>query len=118
MKRDMELVRKILIAAEEKQDFQPQKLEIDGYSQEEISYHIKIMTQAGLIESQGYATSTGIPLWCIKSLTWEGHEFLDAARNEKVWTKVKKKIAEEGGSIPFDVLKHVLKQTTATLFLG
>ena len=34
-------------------------------------------------------------------LTWQGHEFLDAARNEDRWNQAKKTISEKGGSLTF-----------------
>ena len=38
------------------------------------------------------------------SMTWAGYEFLDASKNETVWTKAKKAV----GNSSFDVLKTVL----------
>ena len=35
---------------------------------------------------------------------WEGYEFLDKIRNDTVWGKIRAKIQEKGGSIPFDVM--------------
>ena len=42
------------------------------------------------------------------SLTWQGHEFLDAARNDTIWRKAKKKVLETTGGLAFDVLKAAL----------
>lgn len=41
----------------------------------------------------------------ISSLTWNGHEFLDNVRNDTVWAKLKRAVAEKGGAVSFDVLK-------------
>lgn len=41
-------------------------------------------------------------------LSWAGHEFLDAARDEGTWQRAKKKATAKGGGIVFDVLKAVL----------
>jgi hypothetical protein len=56
--------------------------------------------------------------WIPKGLTWDGHEFLDAIRNDTVWNKTKRVIADKGGSIPFDVLKDLALKFTRTHFLG
>jgi len=51
MKRDMELVRKILLETEARSWSQSDDpVEVKGYSAEQIAYHIKIMFDAGLIE--------------------------------------------------------------------
>ena len=50
----------------------------------------------------------------IKEISWEGHEFLDAARNQSNWNKAKTIIKEKGGSITIDVLKQLLIQLLKT----
>jgi hypothetical protein len=49
--------------------------------------------------------------WLAGGLTWEGHEFLDAARDDTRWSKAKKLVQEKGGSLMFEALKAVLVQT-------
>ena len=41
-------------------------------------------------------------------LTWKGHEFVDAARNETRWKKAMGIVRDKGGSITLDVLKEPL----------
>ena len=109
MKRDMDLVRKILLQCEKQESgFPPEKLEIEGYSDAQIGYHVHLMGEAGLLHivdrthMQSEAPEA-IPL----GMTWEGHEFLDAARSETVWEKAKG-AASSVGSVAFGVLKNVL----------
>lgn len=45
-------------------------------------------------------------------LTWEGHEFLDAAREDTRWNKAKE-VAAKTGSLTFSMLKEVLVQLSA-----
>lgn len=117
----MELVRKILIALEEHENaFRPIPLSIegiDGYTKEQVKYHLKLMHQAGLIEAMKLS-SFGGEEWVVKSLTWQGHEFLDAAKNDTIWNSVKTKLKEQGANIPFDVLKELLKQAAKKYFMG
>lgn len=40
-------------------------------------------------------------------LTWLGHEFLDAARDDGRWEKAKSAISKVGGW-SFEVVKHIL----------
>jgi hypothetical protein len=112
MKRDMDLVRKILFAIEahpKPRDWVP--IELQNASEKEISYHIKLLGQAGLIEVEDVSTmgKDGFE-WKAKSLTWEGHEFLEAARDDNRWNKTKKIVAEKGGGLIFEVLKQALIQ--------
>jgi|SRR5690606_17435649 len=112
MKRNMELIRNILFTLE--QDENPFKwgpVEINGYDYKEISYHLKLLYQAGLVEAKSVATKD-TDIWWAKNLTWSGHEFLDSIRNDSVWKKTKQGIKEKGfelGSIPFEVLKEYAK---------
>jgi hypothetical protein len=41
-------------------------------------------------------------------LTWEGHEFLDAARNKTMWNRAKTALTTQGAGLSFDVMKALL----------
>ncbi len=43
----------------------------------------------------------------LRSLTWNGHEFLDAVRDEKIWNKTKNIFIEKGSTMTFELLKAV-----------
>ncbi len=111
MKRDMDLARRILLAIEADStvtggDFGI-PLEFEGVPQETISYHVKLLERAGLIEATDLSDS-GEFLWMAQGLTWEGHEFLDAARESGRWEKAKQVVLEKTGGLSFDVLKALL----------
>lgn len=113
MKRDMELVRTILLTIEESpedswdsdEDFQ-----IDGYDHEIVMRHVGMLREADLVEALDAGTMSGVA-FIPRRLTWNGHEFLDAARNEQVWNQTKVAIRQHGGSVPFEVLKVLLIET-------
>ena len=111
MKRDMDLVRKILLALEENEDdfetgWQP---EIDDHSFEEICYHLEIMKEAGLLEADiEREIGSPLPIIYLRRLTWEGHEFLDSAREESLWNRAKQKTVEATGGLSLHMLKGVL----------
>ena len=109
MKRDLDLARNILLAIENNEnatgpDWKP--LTIPGYSQEQVSYHIMLLDEAGLIEAEKLTTFDGFK-WEYERLTWQGHEFLDSARDENLWKQAKNKL-EEIKNPSFEVLKTVL----------
>src|SRR3990170_5270158 len=91
MKRDMDLVRKILmVCADHPHGFAPRELKIEGYSEEQIGDHVYLMTQAGLVKGADVTTrGSDSPEAVVSSITWEGHEFLEASRDEGLWSKAK-----------------------------
>ncbi|MCD8510125.1 MAG: DUF2513 domain-containing protein [Bacillus sp. (in: Bacteria)] len=119
MKRDMELVRKILIAIEDsnKDPHDTLELSLDEYEDLFVYYHIKLLYEAGLIDAMDASSMDGTE-WYAKSLTWDGHEFLDSIRNDNVWNEVRKHVKEKGGSIPLEVLKALAVKISTKYFLG
>jgi hypothetical protein len=116
MKRDMDLIREILLEVEKRQGLTGWlDLQIPSRDTEEVAYHVKLLDQAGYLQATDLSSHDGF-YWAPKSLTWEGHEFLDAARNETVWAKAKSFIRENGGSVPLEVVKAFMVQV-ATSFL-
>ncbi len=101
MKRDMDLVRKILLAmeADEHADFA-------GYDQEVIGHHVWLMEQGDLITAaattvHGEAIAVALPL----EIAWRGYEFLDAVRDDVVWTAVGRRLKAQGLSLPLALLQ-------------
>jgi hypothetical protein len=110
MKRDMNLVRNIVLALEDyPAGFAPRDFAVEGYSDEEIGYHIYIMMEAGLIRGADVTThGSKSPQAITTGLTWAGHEFADAARDPKRWEKAMELTKEKAGSITLDVLAKLL----------
>ncbi|MGH8545557.1 MAG: DUF2513 domain-containing protein [Gammaproteobacteria bacterium] len=112
MKRDFDLAREILRQIEESSDAVGVKwidLEIEGRDPVEVSYHVRLLDEAGLIEAFDLTTMGGFD-WRPKRLTWAGHEFLDAARDDARWEKAKDLTVKTAGSLSFEGLKYVLTQ--------
>jgi hypothetical protein len=104
MKRDMDLVRQILQAVENHDTVNRRPVvEIEGRSREEVSYHVMIMAQAGLLDAVDSSDMHNGLIWKVRSLTWAGHEFLDAVRSETVWNEVKK----QAKSAPLEIIKQL-----------
>ncbi len=103
MKRDMELIRAMLLQIEAHENPTVRiRIEVEGYSAQEIVYHVKLLAEAGLIEAYD-ASSTRELYWIPKHLTWSGHEFLDAVRHEVVWSRTKEIVEDKGGAVPFEI---------------
>lgn len=108
MKRDLELVRKILTHFENKENWAHEKdLKIEGYDDKLVSYHIDIMYEAGLLNGEPSKTKEGRIIDVIPfRLTWDGHEFLDNTRGGR-WEKILKKVKEKGGDFTFETVKKL-----------
>ena len=79
-----------------------------GYEREQLSYHFELMAEAGLIK--GFDVGAANVGWLPQRMTWDGHEFLDAARNEEHWSRVRGMIDETVESAPFDTWKAILSE--------
>jgi uncharacterized protein DUF2513 len=111
MKSDMDLHRKILLEIEKapyEKDEGMFDFAVEGYDRDSVSYHIMILDEARLIQARNL--NRGITgFWVPIRLTWEGHEFLDAARDNNRWNKAKGAMTQVGG-FALDVMKQLLIQ--------
>lgn len=118
MKRDWETIREILARVEDScgngrllktTDFPTDRIW-------EISYHIELLFDAGLISANMHRPSDGgAPSFHVSRLTWDGHEFLDAIRSDTVWQKTKKSFVSGGISMTFDLVKSVASDVAAAI---
>jgi hypothetical protein len=84
MKRDMNLIRLLLLETEGEEP----KPDLSPYNDAQRIYHSALLIEAGLVDGQIIQDSDGQPAATVTlRLTWAGHEFLDAARNDTIWHK-------------------------------
>jgi hypothetical protein len=103
MKRDMDLVRKILMTMEGAPANGVKAFSIVDYDAEMVSYHVAIMGEAGLLIAEDYSTLHTLDYLPVR-LTWAGHEFLEAVRDNSRWNQIKTQMDRTGGFV-FDVAK-------------
>ncbi len=112
MKRDMSLVREILLEIE-KDRAGDKLIDVLDYPVEEIIYHVKIMNDYGLIEAKVVEVfskkGSEFALETIKGITWEGYDFLDDIRDETVWKKTSAHIKKTTGTASLEMVKEVAK---------
>jgi len=110
MKRDMDLVRKLLLYLEDTVDYKPLRssdIAIGGYSDAQIGYHLRILADGGLIDVIDTNSMGSKTFGCfVKDITWKGHEFLDAVRDDGVWSHTMEKL-KPLGSASLEVVKSV-----------
>jgi hypothetical protein len=112
MKRDLDLVRKILIAMSENERGPNIKWgeTIPGYEDAKIYHHAHLMAQGGLIVATDITTMSDLnPVALPMSITWDGHEFLEASNKPGLWEKAQTHIIKPAGGVAFSVLLDWLK---------
>lgn len=110
MKRDMDLIRDILIQIGDADDDIDTNLLIKGKTDLEkrlIFYHVEILHGKNLIT--GYCiTTTGGDYWHMLKLTWDGNDFLSAIQDDDVWSSTKDGI-QNAGAFTFDLVKDLAR---------
>lgn len=100
MKRDLDLIREILLHIESGEQYDgsrefyystPEDMGLSGCTPEEFVYHCTLLIEDGYID--GAATIVNI---VVRRLTSRGHDFLDDIRDAGVWKQVKNRL----GSLP------------------
>ena len=109
MQRDMDLIRKVLLAMEAGGNFTD--LNIEGYDQVQVNYHIWLLRDGGFIEGHELPFVAGVPQGYAVTLRWSGHDFLSAARSERIWVQVLNKAKTAGVSLTIGLLKEMLEKT-------
>lgn len=108
MQRDLELIRTILLELERAPTPNQDELRLPDVSEEQIGYHVKLLHQAGFVEAIDISTREEPMAWLPLGLTWAGHEFLDAARNQTTWRRALQNVQGTAGSVPISVLQALL----------
>jgi len=116
MKRDMELLRRIVLKIEEKENGKSERwthAEIDNCSLEEFNSHFKLLIDEDYIDAEMMDDLRFGYVIMVKDLKWNGHEFLKAVRSEAIWNKTKDFFKLKGmmlGEVPIEVVKDVAIQ--------
>jgi len=105
MKRDMDLIRNILRSIDASEDDDAiSGMQIDGYSHQEIAYHVMLLKEAGIVRAK-IVCDAGVDAGAdsfipdeyeIYAITREGYTFLDAFSNDARWKKAAKIIGDIG----------------------
>jgi hypothetical protein len=120
MKRDMELIRKILFSIEnEHVDIALMGLNIPGYDFKTVAYHCKQLYEANMVSSyDSQFAGDGLYCFSVGGLTWEGNEFLDKIRSDTIWNDTKKLALDQGLPLIISVINNVASAIIAGLTKG
>jgi hypothetical protein len=100
MRRDDDLLRRVLFKFEENDDWVFVLREYLNMPLDErrFQYHVMLAADAGLVAPVGKSTYR---------LTNVGHDYLDAIRDDGIWERTKRQVAETGGNATLDILKQL-----------
>lgn len=104
MNRQMGLCRAILFAVEEQDNvtFSSELVGVVSSEAGQVGYNCQIFADPGLLicDDDPWGAT-------VQRLTWEGHEFLDAARDEDRWSEAKT-VAGKAKNWTFSTLSQIL----------
>ena len=120
MKRDMDLVRAILLVIEENEAARVGQPEISKglkkmfpngptWRGEQLIEHVQMMKEADLVEANIVSTMRRSTFTRLR-MTWQGHDFIADARDEGIWKKAKEKSGDMGLAVLKQVLAGLVKQ--------
>ena len=119
MKRNLDLIRSILLIVE--RDGDPEEplihsLAIEGVEQTLVDEHVKLMIDDGLLEGEcKFSTNNRILFTAIRGLTPRAYDFLDNVRNENLWSRIKDRISTTVGSASFDIVEEFARQVVSAV---
>lgn len=115
MKRDMNMIRFVLLEAENdgaiRDDLQEIESELkaeygDDYAQIRAC-HIELLSDSGLVSANVKTIGQGKKIFgIINKITWSGYEYLDSVRDREVWRQTKN-IFKRFGSASLPVIQKI-----------
>jgi hypothetical protein len=111
MKRDMDLVRQILLNVEDMPVGPPIQYRVGEVEDRVLLAHMEMLIAAGLVAgkiSQSLGARGDVII--ISGLTWEGHEWIETVRSDDLWAQVKEIVVEQGGAMTYELTKAVAGQ--------
>jgi hypothetical protein len=100
----MEIIRELLKQTEEREAGKMTK-----FHDPIVVHQIELMIDAGLVDGEAVFEKMAY----IRRLTWAGHDFLDASKDDTIWNKAKEHIIKPSVSWTFSILLDYLKREAA-----
>jgi hypothetical protein len=107
MRRDLNLIRRILLCLESNPG------EVSGLSDDDtIRYHMRLMVEAGFLSGNIIEHSDGYAIFLNehRMITNQGHDLIDVIRADTLWRKICDRVSILAGGVTLEVLKEVAVQ--------
>lgn len=119
MKLNYDCVRDLLLYLEENLQYGSQininNMQLKNYSQHEILYTADKLLEAEYLDGELIMLLDGeVPEIHIVSITWNGHQFLDNIRDNKVWEHTKG-VVSKFSSVSIGIISNIASQVISSL---
>jgi hypothetical protein len=108
VKRDLDLVRQILLQIEALPAGPAAQYRMSEIEDPVLLAHLELLIDAGLVNGK-IARSHGArgDVISVTGLTWQGHEWIEMVRSQSVWNETKSAVLEQGGALTFELTSAV-----------
>ena len=114
MKRDMNIIRNILLKAEADEYPYGAVVRLDGVPDEVCAQHVALMIDAGLVEGNIIRSDMCYCVWGqIHRLTNAGHDFAQGIRNDTTWNRILAYVIKPGAAYTLSALLEYVKAQLA-----
>ena len=114
MRRDHELIRKLILYVEEHDEMDTHRhlADFPGYDERTIARHIELLEEDGLVEANllRIEQPPGPVSGAVTRLRSKGHDFAENVTNDAVWKKVQALVTAKGGSVSLAIVIELAKQ--------
>ncbi|MEO6527773.1 MAG: DUF2513 domain-containing protein [Gemmatimonadaceae bacterium] len=111
MKRDIDLVRQIMMNIEDLPSGPSMQFRMGEVDDPVVRAHLEMMISAGLVNgkiTEPYGARGAVII--ISGLSWEGHEWIETVRDDGLWNEVKITVLNCGGALTFEIARDVANQ--------
>ncbi|MGK4018643.1 DUF2513 domain-containing protein [Weissella paramesenteroides] len=124
MKLELDNIRNILLDLEENLGYNQSFCNADlveranklGIAKEDYFYTIDRLSEANYVNVV-YREPTYQPIVYVKSITYDGHQFLENIRNDKNWKKTKA-VAKAAGNTSIKIISTIAEKVGAEIALN
>ena len=111
MKRDLDLIRELLLKIEALPAGPAAQYRMGEVEDPVLLAHLEMLLDSGLVDGR-ISRSHGSrgDVIAISGLTWDGHEWIETVRDNRVWDEAKRTCLENGGVLTFDLARAVARR--------
>ena len=108
MKRDLDLVRQLMLQIEALPAAPPVQYRMSEIEDPVLLAHLEMLIEAGLVNGR-ISRSQGArgDVISVSGLTWQGHEWVEMVRSQSLWNEVKSAVLDGGGVLTFELTRAV-----------